>query len=114
MEKVPSELQADLAVNQWGYVKTIVLNTLHRLTASQRGFYVALALVPLSMVAYTFASSSDTPVLTRIIDAYRSREEEVVRRNTLHQIACEQAALDRHLFHGEQGGMIGVDIRFPE
>lgn len=75
---------------------------------------MALALVPLSMVAYAFASSSDTPVLTRLIDAYRSREEEAVRRNTLHQIACEQAALDRHLFHSEEGGMIGVDIRFPE
>ena len=66
------------------------------------------------MVAYAFASSSDTPVLTRIIDAYRSRSEEVDRRNTLHQIACEQAAGDRHLFLGEQDNMIGVDLRFPE
>ena len=66
------------------------------------------------MVAYAFASSSDTPVLTRIIDAYRSRSEEVDRRNTLHQIACEQAAVDRHLFLGEQDNMIGVDLRFPE
>jgi hypothetical protein len=84
------------------------------LTALQRGFYVALALIPLSMVAYTFASSSDAPVLTRIIDTYRSREEEVIRRNNLHEIACEQAAFDRHLFHGEKDGMIGVDLRFPE
>jgi hypothetical protein len=66
------------------------------------------------MVAYAFASSSDTPVLTRIIDAYRSRSEEVDRRNTLHQIACEQAAVDRHLFLGEKDNMIGVDLRFPE
>jgi hypothetical protein len=66
------------------------------------------------MVAYAFASSSDAPVLTRIIDAYRAREEEVVRRNTLHQMACEQAAFDRHLFHGEKDSMIGVDLRFPE
>jgi len=66
------------------------------------------------MVAYAFASSSDTPVLTRIIDAYRARSEEVDRRNTLHQMACEQAAIDRHLFHGEKDNMIGVDLRFPE
>ena len=73
-----------------------------------------MTLVPLSMVAYAFASSSDTPVLTRMIDAYRSRSEEVDRRNTLHQMACEQAAVDRHLFHGEKDNMIGVDLRFPE
>jgi hypothetical protein len=66
------------------------------------------------MVAYAFASASDTPVVTRIIDGYRSREEEIVRRNTLHQMACEQAALDRHLFHGEKDSMIGIDLRFPE
>lgn len=66
------------------------------------------------MVAYAFASSSGTPILTQIIDAYRARDEEVARRNTLHQIACEQAALDRHLFHGEREDRIGVDIRFPE
>src|SRR2546423_15646908 len=66
------------------------------------------------MVAYAFASASDKPALTRIIDAYQSRREEVERRNTLHQIACERAAVDRHLFHGEKGAMIGIDLRFPE
>src|SRR3954447_5759445 len=75
------------------------------LTASQRGFYITLTLVPLSMVAYALASSSDTPVVTRIIDAYRSRAEEVNRRNTLHQTACEQAAIDRQLFFGEKDHM---------
>lgn len=66
------------------------------------------------MVAYAVASSSDTPVLTRFIDAYRARNEEVDRRNTLHQTAIEQAAFDRHLFYGEKESMNGVELRFPE
>jgi len=79
-----------------------------------RGFYVVLALVPLSMVAYTVASSSETPIFTRLIEAYRAREEELNRRNTLHQMACEQAAFDRNLFVSEKEGMNGVELRFPE
>ena len=66
------------------------------------------------MVAYAFASSSDTPAFTRFIDAYRAREEEMARRNTLHQTAIEQAAFDRHLFLGEKESMNGVELRFPE
>lgn len=66
------------------------------------------------MVAYAFASSSDTPVLTRMINVYSARSEEIDRRNTLHQTAVEMAAADRHLFTSAKESTNGGELAFPE
>ena len=66
------------------------------------------------MVAYFLATSGENPPLTRFIDAYRAREEDIVRRNALHSTAVEQAALDRQLYFGEKVPSTGIDLRYPE
>ncbi|KAL8823228.1 MAG: hypothetical protein Q9191_006052 [Dirinaria sp. TL-2023a] len=94
-----------------------------------RGFYVTLALVPLSFALYKFSRSSnpnvsdpnakEQPWLTRIIASYDHWGKEWERRNSLHTVMIEQAAHDRHLFQGEafnekkQPG-VRVELRFPE
>ena len=95
-----------------------------------RGFYLTLALIPLSFALYKFSRSSnpnvsdpsakEQPWLTRVIQSYDHWGKEWERRNSLHTAMIEQAAHDRHLFQGmaynekhEMGG-VRVDLRFPE
>ena len=116
MEKAPSTSLRAVEANLLGYV---TLPRHGRLdveaeTIWQRGFYIALTLIPVSMVAWVYASSSDSPALTRLITAFHEPATERDRRNTLHQAAVEQAAQDRHLFHTEQQSYVYEDLRFPE
>jgi hypothetical protein len=73
-----------------------------------------LAIVPVSVVAYTIAASSDAPFLTSLIQAYQTREAELARRNILNQTAVEQAAMDRHLFVTRSQDVSGPDLVYPE
>jgi len=79
-----------------------------------RGFYIALAVIPLSIVTYTIAANSDAPFLTGFIKAYRQREEALSRKNTLNQAAVEQAAMDRALFTTRSQDVSGPDLVYPE
>ena len=82
-----------------------------------RGFYFALAVLPLSFALYKFSRSSDDPAsqpwLTRVIGSYDHWRDEWTRRNTLHTAMIEQAAHDRHLFQGSPGSKV-IELRFPE
>ena len=73
-----------------------------------------MALIPLSMVAYSLATSSENPPFTRMLDYYHRRNQESEQRNTLHIAAMEQAAADRHMFGTAPQDMTGVDLRYPE
>ena len=66
------------------------------------------------MVAYTVATSSDKPVLTGLINAWKDRSEAVDQRNVLHQTFIEQAGVDSQLFRSAKSTTDGHEIRFPE
>ena len=89
------------------------------LTTPQTGFYVALTLIPLSVLTY-YAASSNTidpmkiPVITNLISAYRDSEERTNRRAILNEAAVEQAASDRHLFTTHEQERMGPELEFPE
>lgn len=85
-----------------------------------RGFYLTLAALPASFALYKLSRPSDDstdpasqPWLTRVIHSYDHWRDEWESRNTLHTAAIEQAAHDRHLFHGTKGSHV-IELRFPE
>ncbi|KAK2758601.1 hypothetical protein FQN54_003291 [Arachnomyces sp. PD_36] len=80
-----------------------------------RGFYIAVASVPLGFALYKFAVGDGTskPWLTRLIEQYEESGSKLERDNALHTAAAEQAAHDRHLFHG-QNPPLTIDLMFPE
>ncbi|KAI9846485.1 MAG: hypothetical protein M1837_003905 [Sclerophora amabilis] len=83
---------------------------------SQKGFYITLAVVPLSLAAFKFSRSGDEgtqPLFTRIIEGYKGYKQSWTDRNTLHTDMIEQAAFDRNLFQSARGSRT-VELRFPE
>lgn len=84
------------------------------LTAAQKGLYIAVALVPASMVAYSIISSDDNNFIIRTINAYKFREETWDLRNKLHETAVRQAAHDRNLMMSQPMDRGGPDLKYPE
>ncbi|MCJ1370323.1 hypothetical protein MMC20_001536 [Loxospora ochrophaea] len=85
-----------------------------------RGFYIGLALFPLTFAVYKFSRSSDDsgaesaqPFFTRIINSYSEYKEKWIQRNSLHTQMIEQAAHDRNLFQSSPGSKM-VELKFPE
>ncbi|MCJ1315441.1 hypothetical protein MMC15_000760 [Xylographa vitiligo] len=87
-----------------------------------RGFYIALASLPLAFALYKFSRSSEDasagaaaaqPWLTRLIGSYSSFQERWVARNTLHTRMVEQAANDRNLFQSTPASEM-IELKFPE
>ena len=82
-----------------------------------RGFYIAVAALPLSFAFYKYSRSSagdpsdpaSQPWLTRVIHSYDHWQDEYARRGVLHTAMVEQAAHDRHLFYGTKGSKV-VDV----
>ncbi|KAF4552319.1 Hypothetical protein D9617_10g073000 [Elsinoe fawcettii] len=80
-----------------------------------RGFFIALAAVPLTIAAYQFTASGGKPAFTRLIESYTSKEETWDKRNDLHTQAVEVAANDRALFfNGDFSRSRYIDLRYPE
>ncbi|TKX25576.1 NADH-ubiquinone oxidoreductase-like protein 3 [Elsinoe australis] len=83
-----------------------------------RGFFIALAAVPLSIAVYKFTASGgpdNKPLFTRMIESYYTKEETWDRRNDLHTQAVELAGNDRALFfNGDFSRSRYVEMRFPE
>ena len=88
--------------------------SLTTLTALQKGIFIAVALVPVSMVAYSLIGSNENNFIVRTINAYKFREETWDRRNTLHEAALRQAAHDRNLLMNQPMDQSGPDLGFPE
>lgn len=82
----------------------------------QKGFYITLAAIPVTLALYKLATSdtSTVPFLQRLIEQYSEKQEEWGRRNALHTVAAEQAAQDRHLFLGESTNVKSIELRYPE
>ena len=80
----------------------------------QKGLYIAVALVPISMVAYSVVNSDENNFITRTINAYKFREETWDLRNTLHETALRQAAHDRNLLMTQPMDQTGPDLSYPE
>ncbi|MCJ1351868.1 MAG: hypothetical protein MMC33_001852 [Icmadophila ericetorum] len=79
-----------------------------------RGFYLALASIPLTIALYKFSSSGEEGSLfTRLIKKYGSHKEVWTARNDLHTSMVEQAAHDRNLFQSTATTR-QVELRFPE
>ncbi|PGH18477.1 hypothetical protein AJ80_04447 [Polytolypa hystricis UAMH7299] len=80
-----------------------------------RGFYIAVASVPVGLALYKYSTSDTTnkPWMTRLIEAYTYREEDWERTNALHTRAIEQAAQDRHLFQSQMNP-ITIELTCPE
>ncbi|KAI4177946.1 MAG: hypothetical protein LQ343_000030 [Gyalolechia ehrenbergii] len=85
-----------------------------------RGFYLAIAALPLSFAVYKFSRSSDgsgaefsQPWLTRILRRYDEWSNSWAESNAVHTKAIEQAAHDRNLFHNSRPSPL-VDLSFPE
>lgn len=83
--------------------------------SKQKGFYISVAAVPVSFALYQLGQSNtdDLPFISRIIDAWTTKEQEWTQRNSLHSAAVQQAAMDRHLFQSESTNE-EVNLRYPE
>jgi len=81
----------------------------------QRGFYVAIAAIPVSFAIYkfTYSDPSSKPYLHQIIEKYSDFKNQWDDRNALHTVMIEQAAHDRNLFQSERVDT-EVELRFPE
>ncbi|KAF2226580.1 hypothetical protein BDZ85DRAFT_256403 [Elsinoe ampelina] len=83
-----------------------------------RGFFIALAAVPLSIAIYKFTASGgpdNKPIFTRLIESYTAREDTWDKRNDLHTQAVELAGNDRALFfNGDFSRSRYIDLRYPE
>ncbi|PNS18553.1 hypothetical protein CAC42_5092 [Sphaceloma murrayae] len=83
-----------------------------------RGFFIAVAAIPLSIAAYKFTAGGgpdSKPYFTRLIESYNTKEEVWDRRNDLHTQAVELAGNDKALFfNGDFSRSRYVELRFPE
>ena len=86
----------------------------------QKGFYITIALLPLSFALYKFSHSthnasdpSTQPLLTRLIHSYSNYKQRWIDRNAAHTKMMEQAAHDRNLFQSTPGSRM-IDLKFPE
>lgn len=85
------------------------------INVQQRGFYLSLSLIPLGLLAWTFATTPHIgSKITRLIQSFGEGREELDRRNALHHAAVQQAARDRQLFATAPRGGHGIEIRHPE
>ncbi|KAL8701501.1 MAG: hypothetical protein Q9224_000465 [Gallowayella concinna] len=85
-----------------------------------RGFYFAVAVIPLSFALYKFSRASDRssaestqPWLTRIIRGYEDWHKSYAERNAMHTKMVEQAGHDRNIFTNSTPSPL-VDLSFPE
>lgn len=89
-----------------------------RLCVSQKGFYITLSAIPVSLAIYKFTrqGTDEQPYFTRLIqDTYNSYKVKWAERNDFHTQAVEQAAADRTLFMNETNqSMRHINLRFPE
>lgn len=76
---------------------------------------MALASIPFGFALYKFSTGDpdSKPWLTSLIEKYQENESKLERDNALHTAAAEQAAYDRHLFHGQNPGLT-IELMFPE
>ncbi|WEW58481.1 hypothetical protein PRK78_003949 [Emydomyces testavorans] len=81
----------------------------------QRGFYLAIASVPVGLALYKYSTSDpkNTPWITRLIEEYTPSQKLWEKRNAIHTLAVEKAAADRHLFHS-QNPPLTIDLSCPE
>lgn len=80
-----------------------------------RGFYVAVASVPVGLALYKFSTSDaeKKPWITRLIEEYSTPSKTWEERNHLHTMAIERAASDRHLFYSQNPPKT-IDLSCPE
>ncbi|MCJ1474298.1 hypothetical protein MMC13_002956 [Lambiella insularis] len=85
-----------------------------------RGFYITLAVLPLSFAIYKFSRNSNgsteeaaQPWFTRVINRYSYYQDRWTARNTRHTKMVEQAANDRNLFQSTPASKM-IDLKFPE
>lgn len=81
-------------------------------------FWAFAGSVPAFWVVYSVAHMDDDkpnkqPLLTRLIDRYTVREEELRRIHAAHMDMMERAAMDRALFVNSSAPVF-VDMKFPE
>lgn len=81
----------------------------------QRGFYVAVASVPVGLALYKFSTSDaeKKPWITRLIEQYSTPGKVWEERNHLHTMAMERAASDRHLFYSQNPPKT-IELSCPE
>ncbi|KAL8813713.1 MAG: hypothetical protein Q9200_000050 [Gallowayella weberi] len=85
-----------------------------------RGFYIAIAALPLSFALYKLSRATDgsstesaQPWLTRMIRSYDDWQKSYAERNAMHTKMVEQAGHDRNLFINSTPSPL-VDLSFPE
>ncbi|KAK5183889.1 hypothetical protein LTR16_010042, partial [Cryomyces antarcticus] len=83
-------------------------------TLKQKGFYIAVGLLPLSFALYRFSrmNTDEQPAFTRWINSYSNWKEKWTDRNDLHTRMIEQAGADRNLFLNTMGSG-KVNLKFP-
>lgn len=76
------------------------MNAVPLIEPCQRGFYISIAALALSIAVYKYTTSDPDkqPLLTRVMASYNWFQDEFARRNALHTAMVEQAAEDRNLF----------------
>jgi hypothetical protein len=79
----------------------------------QKGFYITLALFPISYFAYITATSEGNPI-ERFVDQYVLKSDLETEKHALRARALQQAVADRHLFKNSQVDFNGPEIRYPE
>ncbi|ETI25821.1 hypothetical protein G647_02597 [Cladophialophora carrionii CBS 160.54] len=79
-----------------------------------KGFYFALATIPLFYVVYSVASSPNDNAITRLVQRYDAGREVQLRKDALHTTMMEQAAADRQLFAATPTNAAGPPLRNPE
>lgn len=80
----------------------------------QRGFFIALAAIPVTYAIIQYTREGQTPYFTRVIrETYDDISTKWARRNDLHTQMIEQAGADRVLFLNESSRRL-PDLRYPE
>ncbi|KAJ9615659.1 hypothetical protein H2200_001735 [Cladophialophora chaetospira] len=79
-----------------------------------KGFYFALATIPLFYVVYSVASSPGDNAVTRLTQRYDAGKEAMARQDALHTTMMEQAAADRQLFGASPVNAAGPPLRMQE
>lgn len=111
--RAPSMSQKVQQTNPLAYARTQDYFESQKLTTLQRGFYIALAVAPVSYLAYTLATD-DKNFVRRYLDQYQSQRELDAHRNNLHTQMMEEAVQDRSLFKYSPRDVSGPDLRYPE
>lgn len=86
-----------------------------RILPVQRGFYIAIAIIPLSYAIhqYSFSDEQNPPLPTRLINKYLDYRDRWAERNETHTRMIEVAANDRNLFLNSRPAVMR-ELEFPE